>query len=634
MRVPQELINEILDRLSIVDVAKKYVALEPRGGRFWGLCPFHTEKTASFTVSEERAAFYCFGCNRGGGLVQFVMDVEQLGFREAIELLAERAGVDLRGVAGGGGGEAGVPRHTYVDLCNRLAGTFHHLFLTGAEASAARSYVAGRGIDKKAVERFRIGWAPRQAGWLHRFLRNKNYSDEFLLQSGLFVQRDGQIRAIFWGRVMFPISNARGEVIAFGGRSLEEGGPKYVNSAESAMFRKAEQLYGLDLALTWLRDHDEGSTPAATSAGRTNGAVVSPTALPDSTVPTVAVVEGYTDVIALASIGVPAVAPLGTAFGSHHARLMKRHGLSALLAYDADAAGSAAALRSLHELIRQEVPTGVVELPAGADPADIVAAGNGDELHERLKSPITSFQYIIATTTVGKDLRTPEGKEHTFREIHPFVQDVESVITREALLQELALQLGVDFDVARQEYARLTGRGTDGRARHARTPRVQESAAPSAAGPEVAELRLMLAIAVNREFFKDVRNQISAEDLGDKDARGLFIALEDCFRRGEDDTDSVAGRLEPESLRRLFLQKLASDEFTDRADTYIASGVQQIRIGALGRRREEILVRLRHAERDQAEQEVSELLADKIHLDSELERLRREPVLPHEPRQD
>ena len=618
MRIPQELIKEILDRLSIVEVVKEYVALEPRGGRFWGLCPFHGEKTPSFTVSEDREAYYCFGCNRGGGLVQFVMDVEQLGFREAMELLAERAGVDLSATSGVVGERAGLPRRTYVDLCGRLAGALHHLFLTGAEAEPARRYVAQRGIDRSAVERFRIGWAPRQPGWMHGFLRKKNYSDEFLLQSGLFVTREGRIRAIFWGRVMFPISNARGEVIAFGGRSLADDGPKYVNSAESPLFHKAEHLYGIDLALEALRGG--GRRPGGDDAPDVGGVP----RVPGSDTPAVAVVEGYTDVIALAAIGIPAVAPLGTAFGSHHARLLKRHGLAALLAYDADAAGSAAALRSLHELIRQEVPTAVVELPAGADPADLVASGKGDELHQRLKSPITSFRYIIATATVGKDLRTAEGKEHAFREIHPFLQDVESVIAREALLQELALQLGVDFQVAREEYARLTGGGATSRARQTRAAPTGDSASPAGARAVGAELRLMLAIAVNREFFESVRNQISADDFGDRDARELFIALEDCYRRGEDDTDSVAGRLESESLRQLFLRNLASDEFTSQADAYIASGVQQIRIGSLARRREELLVRLRQAERDHADREVSELLADKIHLDSELERMQRE----------
>ena len=141
MRIPQELIKEVLDRLSIVEVVKEYVALDPRGGRFWGLCPFHAEKTASFTVSEDRDAYYCFGCNRGGGLVQFVMDVEQLGFREAMELLGERAGVDLRTAPRTAGEQPVLPRRTYVDLCGRLAGALHHLFLTGAEAEPARAWL-------------------------------------------------------------------------------------------------------------------------------------------------------------------------------------------------------------------------------------------------------------------------------------------------------------------------------------------------------------------------------------------------------------------------------------------------------------------------------------------------------------
>jgi DNA primase len=622
VRIPQEQIKEIVDRLSIVEVVREYVALEQRGDRFWGLCPFHGEKTASFTVSNDREAYYCFGCSRGGGLVQFVMDVEDLGFREAMELLAERAGVTIEAGPTSDGGAP--PRKSYVDLCTRLAGALQHLYQTSEEAAEARRYVAERGIDATAAEHFRLGWAPSQPGWLHGFLRKKNYSDDFLLQSGLFVKRDGQMRAIFWRRLMFPISNARGEVLAFGGRSLRDGGPKYVNSAESPFFHKAEHLYGLDLALAEIR-----ASGRAPTAAPTNSALVA-----GSDRPAVAVVEGYTDVMALFSIGVPAVAPLGTAFGNHHASLLSRHGLATLLVYDGDAAGNEAVLRTLHELARQDVPAAVVQLPPASDPADLVAQGRGGELQEMLRSPIKWFRYIIAAAVVGKDLRTAEGKEHAFREIHPFLQDVDSVIAREALLQELAAQLGVDDQAAREEYARLVvgGRGggrRGGSVAQNRAERPDEAVGGSRdanVGTVSAELRLMLAIAVNRGLFAGARNLISADDLWDRGARELFVALEDCFRRGEDDTDSLARRLESDELRQLYLRKLATDEFTEHPEEYVSSGIQQIRIGAVARKRQTVLERLRNAERDHADEEVSELLADKIHLDTELERLRRTPL--------
>ena len=188
MRIPEAQIAQIVDRLDIVDVVAEYTALRPRGGRHWGLCPFHTEKTPSFTVSADKSAFYCFGCGKGGGLIQFVMDVEQLPFPEAVRMLAERAGVQLEAEQRPAGA---VTRREYVELNRRIADTFHHALRTSAEAAPARAYLQQRGIGAQAVADFKLGWAPAARGWLLRFLRGKQFSDRFLAQSGLFGRRGG-----------------------------------------------------------------------------------------------------------------------------------------------------------------------------------------------------------------------------------------------------------------------------------------------------------------------------------------------------------------------------------------------------------------------------------------------------------
>jgi len=250
VRIPEAQIAQIVDRLEIVDVVAEYTALRPRGGRHWGLCPFHTEKTPSFTVSPDKSAFYCFGCGKGGGLIQFVMDVEQIPFPEAVRMLAERAGVQLETEQRPAGA---ITRREYVELNRRLADTFRHVLRTSAEAAAARAYLAQRGIGQQAAAAFKLGWAPAERGWLLRFLRGKQFSAQFLAQSGLFGRRGGdgqELAALFHARLMFPIANARGEVLAFGGRTLAaEGVPKYVNSAETPFFRKQEQMFGLNHAL-------------------------------------------------------------------------------------------------------------------------------------------------------------------------------------------------------------------------------------------------------------------------------------------------------------------------------------------------------------------------------------------------
>ena len=600
MRIPEAQIAQVTARLDLVEVVGEYVSLRARGSRFWGLCPFHQEKTASFTVSPERSAYYCFGCSKGGGLIQFVMEIEQLAFPEAVRLLAERAGVQIE--AEPAGADGGPSRRAYVELNNRIAETFHHLLRTSAEAAGARAYLAQRGIDAAAVESFKLGWAPREHGWLLRFLRSKHYTDRFLAQSGLFVTRDRELRALFWGRLMFPLVNARGEVIAFGGRTLGDDGPKYVNSAETPFFRKHEQLFGLNHALPLLRGQRE-TEPVVTAA---------------------VVVEGYTDVIALTGIAVPAVATLGTAFGAVHARLLKRYQLAAVVMFDADQAGRRAALGALRELARHDVTAAVAPLPAGSDPADLVAAGERNELHGRIRSPITASRYTIQAACAGKDLGTAEGKERAFRELYPYLREFDSVITREALLQEVALHLGLDYDTVRAEYRRRAAgnTGDTGRvpgAAAGRTPRDQAAAGAggAAAGPAGAELRLLLAVAVNREFFPMVRNQLTADEIEDARARALYIALEDCHRHEQTDTDSLLLRLESAELQALVAEKLSIDEFTLNAATYVDEGVRQVKSQALVRRRDQLLERVRRAGSGS-----TEVLADKMFLDSELEKLR------------
>ena len=619
MRIPEAQIAQVLGRVDIVEVVGDYTALRPRGGRFWGLCPFHSEKTPSFTVSADKAAFYCFGCGKGGGLIQFVMDVEQLSFPEAVRLLAERAGIELEAERTPAGA---VSRREYVELNSRIAVTFHHLLRNSAEAAAARTYLERRTIGSEAVADFQLGWAPAGHGWLLKFLRGKQYSDRFLSQSGLFVARraadhdaGAELRALFRGRLMFPIASARGEVVAFGGRTLAgDGVPKYVNSSETPFFRKNEQLFGLDRALALLR----ADKPGAAAAG--------------AALPRVAVVEGYTDVIALAGSRIPAVATLGTAFGAAHARVFKRHQLAAVVMFDADEAGRTAALRALRVLAQHEVPALVAPLPAGSDPADLVAAGESAQLHRALESPITASRYTIQHACVGVDLSTADGKERAFSAIYPYLQDVDSLIVREGLLQEVAEELRLDYDAVRAEFRRRAGQGRVRRAR-ARTERagqptaVQRAAVPAGAeAPAGAELRLMLAVAVNREQFSVVRARLEADDLEDDRARALYIVLEDCFRRNQHDPDTLLRRIESEELRALVAQKLTVDEFSVNVEAYVADGVRQVKSHALERQREQILEQVRRAEHEGATGVVSDLLADKIFLDSELNKLRGEAV--------
>lgn len=614
MRIPDATISHIIDRVSIADVVGEYSSLRQRGDRFWGLCPFHTEKTPSFSVSPDKSAFYCFGCGKGGGLIQFVMDVEKLPFPEAVVLLAERAGIHLEDNRGS---ESGIRRQEYVELNSRIAATFNHMLLTGGEAVQARDYLEQRGIDKSMVAAFNLGWSPASGDWLLQFLRGKQFSDEFLSQSGLFVKRNRDLnsedlRPLFRGRVMFPIVNVRGEVIAFGGRILaSERGPKYVNSAETPFFRKQEQLFGLNHALQLLKKKNSVAT-TMNDHDFTRG------------LPCVVVVEGYTDVISLTGIGVPSVATLGTAFGDAHARIFKRLQLSVVVMFDADEAGRNAAIRSLKVLAAHDVPAAVVPLPEEKDPADLVASGGKKELKKMLDSPMAASQYIIKVACAGKNLAVTEGKEQAFSGVFSYIKEIESIIIRDAVLQELAANLRLDYDTIRTEFERRI-RAIRGAKRDYRISEPISSVSMLSGSDRTgAELRLMLAVAVNRELFSLVRARLDADEIEDGRARSLYIALEDCFRHNQADTETLLLKIESEELRAIVAEKLSIDEFTINAQAYVDEGVHRVKYNSLKRKRALVMESVRQAEHSGASDVLNGLLADKIYLDSELEKLRGE----------
>lgn len=428
--IPSHQIAELYDRLRIDVVAGDYVRLQRRGNRSVGLCPFHTEKTPSFTVTPDRNLFYCFGCQKGGTMIDFVMEMEKLSFPEAFTLLAERAGMTVQHT----GGSEGTERQTYLELYRRLADSFHHILRNTGAAAPARQHLAGRGFRAESLARYRVGYAPA-GDWLHRFLRSHSYGDDFLVRSGLFTRVSGGMLALFRDRIVFPIATPRGEVVAFGGRAMGDGGPKYLNTPETAHYRKGELLYGLAEARDGIK-----------RAG------------------TVHVAEGYLDVIALDAAGQPAVAPLGTALRSEHARLLSRYTDDVRLVMDADAAGVNATRRAAAVLEDAELRTSVAPLESGKDPADYIEQGAVDRLQTALASPILVFEYLLKLAASPLDLRRADAKEQVFRELLPYLTHVRSELKREALLRDLADVLGVGHDSILRDYRRGAARPANGAA--------------------------------------------------------------------------------------------------------------------------------------------------------------------------
>lgn len=592
--IPSHQIAELYDRLRIDVVAGDYLRLQRRGNRLVGLCPFHTEKTPSFTLSPDRNLFYCFGCQKGGSMIDFVMEMEKLSFPEAFALLAERAGMQVQHA----GGSEGTERQTYLDLYRRLADSFHHILLRAGAAAPAREHLAGRGFPAESLARYRVGYAPGAGDWLHRFLRSHSYGDDFLVRSGLFTRTSGGLLALFRDRIVFPISTPRGEVVAFGGRAMGDG-PKYLNTSETAHYRKGELLYGLAEARERIK-----------RAG------------------TVHVAEGYLDVIALDAAGHPAVAPLGTALSVEHARLLARYTHDVRLVMDADAAGVNATRRAGAVLEDRELQTSVVPLENGMDPADYLQQGAGDRLQTAVASPILIFEYLLKLATSALDLRRADAKEQVFRELLPYLTHVRSELKRETLLRDLADVLEVGHDSILRDYRRSSARLADGGAARRGAPAGTVAPPGGQDGSRRSpEMTYMLAAAANLDRFDRVQRRLLPGDLQDPMARELFGALQECVRCGDESPDGLLGRLETDELRALVVRNLSRGEFAVNPEEMLDEGARMVKARSLRRRRREIEVRMRRLERDGGAPapgaSIRDLLEEKIFLDSELEKLKK-----------
>ena len=543
----------------------------------WGLCPFHSEKTPSFTVDPDKSVFYCFGCHKGGSLFTFVMEMEKLSFVEAVKLLAEKAGVQIEMAEE----EDGKRRQAYLELYRRVSGTFHHLLMHHPEGGRARSYLKSRGLEQETWDAFKLGYAPGDRKWLYDFLREKKFSDDFLKASGLFSGREGA--ALFRGRIVFPIHNHRNEIVAFGARTLSPDiQPKYLNSPETEWFRKRETLYG---------------APQVYQEVRREKSFV--------------LVEGYLDVLALWQVGVRhSLAPLGTAVTPEQMRRLKRYAPQGYLLFDIDEAGVRAAERTILLCEQQDLPTEFIRLEGGKDPAEILEKDGPQALKKSLESTISSFQFYLSTAHSKFDSRTPDGKRAVIRHLGSYLTSLDSQVKREGYIRLLAEDLGVDFESVRSDLLRGTERSG-----------IRDD---SHQGLEVqgtsADLFFILAVAVNREYFQEVRNSVAVDDLEDPRARKYFVALEECYRQGEQTEEALLRRLEDEEYRNLLLEKTTSGEFTLNPERLIKDGLREIRRRSLEKRRRFLISALARA-KEQDAAKVKELLGEKMYLDEELQRL-------------
>ncbi len=579
MKIPDHVIDEIARKTDIVDLVGRYVALRRQGNEYVGKSPFTNEKTPSFFVNPDKGVYHCFSSNKGGGVFSFLMEVEKLSFREAAEMLAERAGIELQQASDDPHERR---RRSMIELYNRVSGSFRYLFLSSDGAAASRSYMQGRSISNEILEAYAVGYAPADAKWLHQFLLRKQYTAEFLSQTGLFTRRDAT-RALFQDRIMFPIHSARGDVIAFGGRRMGDFGPKYLNSADTPLFHKGETLYGLFQALQQMRQSR-----------------------------TVYLAEGYMDVLALAQAGIKnAVAPLGTAFTERQANLVRRYVDTVILLFDADSAGLRATSKAAVLAEAAGLDCEVCALPAGSDPADILEQSGAGELQKTAMYTIKVFDYLLNQSLTGRDELSSSGREFVLTELFPYIRSVESAVKRDGMLQRLADRLGIDREAMREDFFRGSERSE-----------IRQPATQPTREPATIDLFLMLATIANRQFYSFVRKTLSLGDLRDERAKEVFVALEECYRREEESMESLLARIEQPETVQIITERLLSDEFSVNADKAIRDAVFRIKERSLREQQRRVDSQLRRAHAATGDTGIEDLLQEKMVLNRELQKLR------------
>lgn len=430
MRYSEDLIEEIRMRNDIVDVISGYVKLQRKGSSYFGLCPFHNEKSPSFSVSPAKQMYYCFGCGAGGNVFTFLMEYENFTFVEALQMLADRAGIELPKLEYSKEAKEQADLKATLLEVNKLAAKYYYYQLRREGGSGAMAYLKGRALSDETINKFGLGYSDKFSDDLYRYLKGKNYSDEILRQSGLFnVDERRGMYDKFWNRVIFPIMDVNNRVIGFGGRVMGDGKPKYLNSPETKIFDKSRNLYGLNLART----------------SRKRNLIIC---------------EGYMDVISMHQAGFNnAVASLGTALTSQQASLLKRYTDEVLIIYDSDEAGTKAALRAIPMLKTAGLVTKVIDLKPYKDPDEFIKNMGKEAFQERLDNGMNSFLFEIKAQETHYDMTDPQGKTDFYKETAKKLLQFEDEIERNNYIQAVAAAYQISAEDLRKMVNRLALRG-------------------------------------------------------------------------------------------------------------------------------------------------------------------------------
>ena len=488
MRYSDDIIEEVRQKNDIVDVVSQYVKLTRKGSSYFGLCPFHNEKTPSFSVTPGKQMYYCFGCGAGGNVFNFIMEYENYTFGEALKHLADRAGVELPQIEYSKEVREKAQERAELLEINKQAAQYFYYQLRTEKSAQGYQYLTGRGLSEETMRKFGLGYSDKFGGGLYQFLKSKGYGDDRLRESGLFNvdERHGMYDK-FWNRVIFPIMDVNNRVIGFGGRVMGDGKPKYLNSPETKIFDKSRNLYGLNVARTTRRKY-------------------------------LILCEGYMDVISMHQAGFTnAVASLGTALTSGHASLLKRYTQEVLPLYDSDEAGVRAALRAIPILREAGVNSRVVNLRPYKDPDEFIKNLGAEAFEERLEQASDSFMFRVSIAESEFPMEEPQGQNRFFERCAEMLLELKDELERnlyiEAIVKKYRGQYGISVEDLRKRVNTLALKGTPAERRI--QPKKSQEGAPKKkkdSASDQAQKLMLTWIVTYPKIFDKVAQYLTPED--------------------------------------------------------------------------------------------------------------------------
>ncbi|NLP12985.1 MAG: DNA primase [Clostridium sp.] len=561
---PEELIEDIRISNDILAVVGEYVRLEKKGKNYFGLCPFHNEKTPSFCVDPGKQLYYCFGCGKGGSVIQFIMETENFDYVEAIKFLAERVRIPLpegdseqeRAIAG---------KKQDLLKINVEAARFFYEQLNNQRNFQAREYLNRRKVSKSIARKFGIGYSPEEWDILYRYLRKKGYDDDILLESGLILKGKSGRSCFdrFRGRIIFPIFDVRGNLIGFGGRVINDGSPKYMNSPETLVYNKRKNLFALNFAK-------------------------------NSREKRIIIVEGYMDVISLHQYGIiNTVASLGTALTENQGRLLKKYAEEIVISYDADSAGQAAAMRGLDLLNNVGCNVKVLLIPNGKDPDDFVKQNGSDEFKKLVEKALSLVEYKIKALKKDIDTNTTDGKISFLNKAADLLSKIDNNMEREMYIKKMSKEYEISQESIYAEVLKrikpAKGFKTVSRIDRNRLKNMRKKGNSEFEKVIECERILLCVLSINNSVYRVIKDRLNPEDFEDEKDREI---AKEVFSRLENNRGIVPAELinlVGDGLSDIFARLIQGECNFDDDKKAVMDIIRRMEMYRLDKREKEIL---------------------------------------------